>query len=671
MKTGKFRIIAFVVLIVVAGSLCGFRLIEYQIVNGDEYFKQASSRTVSKVKVNAARGKIVDRYGSDLVTNKAGFNLVLDRAFLPDGRENSTILALTKLLSAAGEDWVDDLPVTQTKPYEFLPGTKDEDLARVKKKLDLQSYATAGDCVNKIIADAKIEGYTEQETRTIAGVRYGMTLGEFSINNQYTFARDVSSTTVSTVEELGFRYPGVQVSQEAIRDYGEGDIVPHILGTLTPIYPDDDVKKLIEKGYALNDLIGRGGVEEKLDDVLRGSAGTVQKEQNSQGEVISETETVAPVAGNSVMLTIDKEFQVQVQQILGNFIESLQNSSRKGNTVTAGAAVVLDVKTGEVLALANYPTYKLSDLKDNPSAATKDLCLREIYRPGSTFKTVTATAGLSEGTINEGSTVYCNGTYQYSYGNGVNPKCTGSHGNTAVVNSLKMSCNIFFYEVGRLLGIDKLNQYANLLGLGTDTGFELYNEDGYIASPATFQKFGATWDQGQVWQAAIGQSETKVTPLQMAIQAMTIANKGTRYGAHIIKSVNSYDLTQTVSETQPQVLAQLSGKDSVFDIVQHGMREAANRRPTLSHFAGGVAIKTGTPQSDINTFNSTVVGFYPAIGEPEIAISVVLEKGEYSADVLEPIIEAYEALKAQRAGGGTTPDAPESSGSAENAGAAQ
>ena len=658
MKQSRMRIIALIVLVVVTGAFCGFRLIDFQIVNGEQYLESASSNTVSEVKVNAARGKITDCNGEEIVTNKAGFNLVLDRAFLKEDTENDTALELTRILQQAGEDWIDDLPITQTQPYEFLDG-KDTEIAQMKTKLGMQSYATAEECMNEIITKFKIEGYSQEDTRTIAGIRYGMFAKDFSIYNRYTFAEDISASTVATIKELSFRFPGVDVSQESIRDYGEGNVAPHIIGTYSAIFAGEE-QNYLDKGYALNDLVGHGGIEGTYEDELRGSPGLLRIEQNSRGEVIFETEAVAPQAGNSVVLTIDKQFQTDVQNILTEYIEKLQHSGGLGHNVSAGALVVLDVKTGDVLALANYPTYSLTD----GSASTKDRTLREIYRPGSTFKTVTATAGLMEGIIDEYSTVYCGG--RYTFDDEYQPKCTGHHNNIAVVEALKMSCNIFFYDVGRRLGIDKINQYAHYLGLGVDTGLEIYNEDGRVANPDLVLSMGGTWNQGDVWQAAIGQGETKITPLQMAIQASTIANKGTRYAAHLVKSVDNYDLTETIYETQPEVLSDLSGHDEVFDLVQEGMREAANRRSSLVNISGGVAIKTGTPQLTATTTSSTTIGFYPALEEPEIAFSVVLEEGEYSADILPMVIEAYNNMKARQAGTAGSDVSSESAESSES-----
>lgn len=665
MKNGRVRVIALAVAVVVMGALCGFRLVEYQVVNGEKYLEAASSKTVSEVSVNAARGRIVDRYGNELVTNKAGFNLVFDRAFLKEETENETILALTKILKEAGKEWVDDLPVSETSPYYFLPG-KDEEVAQMKSKLGMQTYATAEECMDAIADKFGLNGYSGDERRTLAGVRYSMFAKDFSIYNRYTFAEDIDPETVSTIEELSFKYPGVSVSAESIRDYGEGDVIPHVLGTMSAIFPDE-VDEYTSKGYALNDLVGRGGIEEVMEADLRGTAGVIRVEQNNKGEVISTTTAKEPVAGNSVMLTIDMEFQKQVQDILENFIKNLQRAGGRGKEANAGAIVVLDPNNGEVLAAATYPTYKLSDLKDpelsaqienDPLRPKRNRAFREIYRPGSTFKTATATGALLEGTIVESSTVHCGGTYYYDTSpNGYHPTCTGVHGNIAVVEALTRSCNIFFYDVGRRLGIDLIDKYAAIYGLGEKTGLEIGNELGYVASPALVEESGGTWYQGNTWQAAIGQSETKVTPLQLAIQAMTIANKGTRYAAHIIKSVGNYDLTQTVQETQPEVLNnELAGRDDIFDIVQRGMQGAANNRATMVNIPGGVAIKTGTPQVTKDFTNSTVIGFYPAQSAPEISFAAVIEGGEYSADMMAQVINAYNELKAQRSGQATPSD---------------
>ena len=674
MRNGKIRIIALTVAVVIMGALCGFRLMEYQIVKGEKYLEAANSKTVSEVSVNAARGKIVDRYGKELVTNKAGFNLVFDRAFLKEETENETILALTKILQKAGDDWIDELPVSKSAPYEFLPG-KDDEVTRMKTKLGMQTYATAEECMNAIVEKFKLENYSGDDLRTLAGVRYGMFAKDFSIYNRYTFAEDVTPSTVSTIEELSFRYPGVSVSAESIRDYGEGAVIPHILGTMSAIFPDE-VEEYTSKGYALNDLVGRSGIEEVMEPELRGTSGTIRVEQNNKGEVISTTTTKEPVAGNSVVLTIDTEFQVKVQEILENFIHHLNRAGGRGKEAQAGAIVVLDPNTGEVLAAATYPTYTLADLKDSERSAElindplnpmKNRAFREIYRPGSTFKTITSTAGLMEGVINASSLIYCGGTYYYDTSeNGYHPVCTGVHRNITVVEALKYSCNIFFYEVGRRLGIDRLDKYAAMYGFGEETGLEIGNEKGYMASPALTEKNGGTWYMGNTWQAAIGQSDTKITPLQLAIQAMTLANKGTRYAAHIIKSVNSYDLTQTVKQTQPEILNnELSGNDDVYAIVHRGMQAVADRRATMVNMPGGVAIKTGTPQVTKTEYNSVVVGFYPAESTPEIAFAAVIERGEYSADMMAQVINAYNELKAKRSGQTAESDSSESSSATE------
>lgn len=659
MNRAKIRVVALTAAVVLMVCLCGFRLIEYQIVNGDKYLESAQTKTESEVRVNAARGKIVDRYGEELVTNKVGFSVVFNRSFLKAGTENSTIRDMIQIMEGQNEEWVDELPISTTEPYSFLPG-KDSEVESTKKLLGMQTYATADECMAEIIKRFELEEHSAEDARKIGGVRYGMLAKDFSIYNQYTFAEDISPATRSIIDERGYRYPGVQCFETAIREYGEGDILPYVIGSMSAIFPDE-VEKYKEKGYSLNEQVGRTGIEAVMEEQLRGVPGTILVEQSNTGAHNPvATEVKSPVAGNSVVLTIDKEFQVMVQDILENYIKRLQGSSGLGRGVTAGAVVVLDTSNGDVLATATYPTYSMSEVNDpvrnaelenDPLKPKLNRAFREIYRPGSTFKTVTAAAALLEGTIDEHSTVLCTGRYMFdTSANPYQPTCTGVHGNTAVINSLKMSCNIFFYDVGRRLGITKLGEYAKKFGLGTETGLEIGNAEGVVASPEYSEQLGQTWYQGNTWQAAIGQSDTKVTPLQMAIQAMTIANKGTRYASHIVKSVNSYDLSEVIEEKQPEILSDLSGNDAVFDLVQEGMRQAANRRASLVNIEGGVAIKTGTPQVTTTQTNSTTVGFYPAQTTPEISFAIVLENGEYSADMMAEVIEAYNYLKAVRAG---------------------
>ncbi|MDF2567958.1 MAG: Cell division protein FtsI/penicillin-binding protein 2, partial [Oscillospiraceae bacterium] len=633
-KERRIRLIILSSLIFVIFVACCARLMQFQIVEGSQYRDQANKKTISTVRVKAARGEIVDRYGRPLATNKVGFNIIFDRAFMATGTENEIIAKLKNIMDKAGEEWVDTLPITKTKPYKF-EDKKESDVARAKKVLGLNSYATAQNCIDELIEKFKITGYDEETKRMIASVRFEMLQSEFSLNNRYTFAEDIATATVAKIKEQNYDLKGVDVIEEATRDYVSGTIAPHIIGTLGPIYAEE-YKTLKEKGYQMNDVVGKDGIEKTFESYLRGTDGIRQVEQNARGDVVSVVDKKSTVPGNTVMLTIDKYFQQKVQNILADHIKWLRTSAPKGNGAKAGAVAVLDAKTGEVLALATYPSYNIKDYRKKYSelATTKNQPLFNrtlwgTYRPGSTYKTSVATAALCEGVIGKGSTVYCNHVYTY-YPAPFRPKCTGYHGSISVVNALKFSCNIFFYDVGRRVGIDTINEYSQKLGLGVPTGLEIPNATGVLASPAYSKKMGAVWNAGNVVQASIGQLDTAVTPLQMAIQAATLANDGTRYEAHLIKSVQSYNYENIISQTQPKVASKITGKTAQFDIVTEGMKAAASRLTgshSLSRYSFDVAIKTGTPQTATNKFNSAVIGFAPA-DEPEIAIAAIIEDGE-------------------------------------------
>ena len=658
MRKSKLRtVITLITIVVLLASFSIIRLMQFQIVDAEEYIDQVNRRTVSEVSVSAARGDIVDRNGNLIATNKAGFNIVFDRAFLPEGKENETILELTKLLSENGAVWIDNLPLSTTYPYYFEQG-RDEDIEKMKSRLGLQTYATAEECMAEMVEKFELTGMTREEVRTVAAVRYEMFAKEFSIYNRYTFAEDVPVSVVAKIEEESDKYQGVSVSEEATRVYTDGTLLPHLIGDVGPIYAEN-YQQYKDKGYDMDDIVGNSGIEKSMEEYLRGEDGAITVEQNTKGEVLSTTQTKDPVSGDTVVLTIDSSLQKVAQQSLEDHIALLRSgrANGRGTDAKTGAVAVLDVKTGEILAAVNSPSYDSNLLKTQPgyynqlvSDPLKPMVNRVftgLYRPGSTFKTITATAALTEGIINQNSTVTCRRVY--TYWDDYQPKCTGTHGTISVVEALQKSCNIFFYDVGRLLGIDALDRYAAYYGVGEDCGLEEGISRGYgaMSSPAYSQSLGENWEAGHTVQAAIGQQNTTLTPLQLANQAATIANKGVRYETHLIKEVTSYDGSEVVQRTDPVVANdEMTGHDDVFDIVTQGMI-AAGANPSQKLNDLGVAIKTGTPQTNPagTRQNSVVIGFYPA-ENPEIAFSVVVEDGEYASWVMRPIIEAYNQLKA-------------------------
>lgn len=660
-KEERIRTIILVVFIIVAMALCGVRLMKIQIVNGKEYLAKSKSASTGTQLIKAARGEIVDVNGVQIVKNKAGFNVIIEAAFFPkDYQEgNEIILRTAKILMEDNVERIESIPISKTLPYVYLPDReRDIKIMRDEEHLRLNVYATATDCIDALIEKYEIsDKYTTEEKRIIAGVRYEMLLRGFSVSNRYTFAEDVPVVTVSKIKELSYMLKGVDIAEEAVRVYAQSDILAHSIGTVGPIYAEE-YAELKDEGYKLNDVLGKSGIEKFMENELRGKDGT-RTTTISGGKVISVRNTEDAVPGNTVKLTVDSDFQRDVQDILKSHINwlNMYSTEDRGKNAYAGAIVVLDAKTGAVRALANYPTYDIYDYINDYSSVLggehQPLINRAIdglYRPGSTFKTVTATAVLNEGIVSGKDTVNC--TQVYTYYSDIAPTCTGHHGLISVADALKVSCNIFFYDTGRQLGIERLDEYAAYYGLGENVGLEIGGSKGWVSSPEVFASYAMDWTPGQVLQTAIGQSETAVTPLQMAVQASTIANKGVRYKPFIIEGVYDYNLDNIVTQTEPVVVSQIPIKnDYTFEYVEEGMKRAAAYEKIfgvdyyyedylLTTLPETACIKTGTPQKSKDIVNSAVIGYYPA-EDPEIAFACYIEEGEYSKLIVRQIIDAY------------------------------
>lgn len=641
-------------------------LMIYQIVNGADYNAQTVRTSTTSLSIKAARGEILDRNGEPIAENKTGYNIVFLYSFLPKAQQNDIIARLITLCEKNGEKYQDVLPINSSSPWEFLPD-QESLVETLKEAVGVNVYATAENCMYYLTETKyQISGYNDTMTRKIAGVRYSMERAQFSINNnQYVFAQGVSVETVLKLKELSRQFPGVEIVEEDLRTYPSGDLLPHIVGTIGAMdaeeyYGTEERSGYQELGYPMNAEVGKFGIEQLMETTLHGKNGVKTVEMNKSGEIINEEITAAPESGNDVVLTISLAFQQKVQELLANHIEFLQNQTApkaSGTECESGAIVVLDAQTGGVLAMVSYPSYDINLFFSNYSEYLADerkpltnRALSGLYRPGSTFKTAVAIAGLEEGIISPTSLNRCTGTYYYYDtiipGNTFRPSCLGVHGNIGVAQALTVSCNIFFYETGRLLGINRINKYATLLGLGTDTGIELSSTSGALSGPERSEALGSEWFQGNVVQAAIGQMDTSVTPLQLAVQAMTIANRGTRYRAHLIEEIRSYDGSEILSKTEPEILSSFEISDQNYQAVVQGMLGAAarvNQQYSLTNLDYQVAIKTGTPQQTNDIFNSTVVAFAP-VDEPKIAIGIVLEEGDYSSYLIRQILDAYEEV---------------------------
>lgn len=647
-------------------------LYKLQIVEGTAYYEASTNSIVTEETVIAARGNILDRYGRLLVSNHNCNNLLIDTDELfaqdDDAYANEAILRMCAIIEEHGDTYTDELPISQTAPFEFTEMT---DIQRTLLDAwldanDLESDASAVEVMAKMRSRYGIDNnYTAEQMRRVAGVRYEINIRYVIPTSDYIFAENVSIDTITALMESDV--PGFDVQVSYIREYNTS-YAAHILGYTSLI---DDYEKYRDKGYKLNATVGREGAELAFEDYLHGSDGTAAVTRTSDGVVTSTVYKEAPQPGNHVYLTIDIEMQAVAEQALATFITDTNVTRTESNAlreysgeellpyIDGGAAVVIDVNTGEPLCIANYPTYNLSTFEEDYTELAADdtkpllnRALQGTYSPGSSFKPVTALTALARKSIGADTMLTCNGIYMEYADQGYTPACTGSHGSINVIEALTYSCNLFFYQVGNLMGIKNIDEYAAELGLGQKTGIELYEEAGRVASPEwkeeLYEGMDSNWYAGDTLQAAIGQSDTKLTPIQLARYCAALANGGTVYECSILKSVSSYDYSDSIFERTPVIANQIEVDDDVWTLIHDGMVGAANDPGgtafvTFNDFQPTVAAKTGTTETGSTVSDAVFICYAPA-EDPEIAIAVVVEKGAHGADlapIAKQILEYY------------------------------
>ncbi len=664
MKIGSIiRSVILIIITFVFAFLAAVQLMKIQIVDGEHYKSQTEKFLEGNQSIAAARGQIADSQGNVLVSNKSVYKLIIQKAFFPSGQENEIIAKTISILEKNNEEWNDSAPISKEEPFTFLDVSEDE-LDKFKQNIKLNVDATEDNCIKAMAERYKIdtEKYDRRMIRLIAGVRYEMVQKDFSADNRFVFSDEISIDTVLDIKEVGFILQGVEISQEPVRVYIRGDLAPHVLGTIGAISEDEYQATLDASGntrYTRSDVIGKTGIEYGLESTLKGTEGTRTIMRSTKGEVVSDTITDPVQPGNSIKLTIDPKLQEDLQEMLVNHINWLHwyNDPTRGNECDSGAIVVLNAKTGAVLGMASYPTYDLIEYQKDPLGVANgkdgmsmfNLATMGLFRPGSAFKSLNATAGLCEGLIDRNTPGTCN--HVYTYYSDYQPKCLGWHYGYDVTEALRVSCNIFFYDLARRMGIDTLASYAEKFGYGTDLGLEIDSAKGQMTTPLNYETATEQpWDVGQVLQAGIGQSATQVTPLNLAVQAITLANNGKRLKPFLVDSVWNYDYTEMISKTEPAVVETIDDKGTnAFEIVREGMIKVGSTctwpvgyLSTLDYLPYDVALKTGTAQEDGigKNYSSTVVGYYPA-HDPQIAFGIILGKGEWSRYLVRNIIDSY------------------------------
>ena len=630
--------------------LFGAVLYDAQILHGSENRARSISSNATSEVVPASRGIITDRNGKVLVSNRLAYTLVFDRSgFTDDAALNDAILRLIRLCQETGTGWNDTLPIRQTGSFVRYTNDRSESFSKYLEDNKLTVTAAGRQLIAELRELYHVdESLSEKDARLVVGVRY-----ELHSRDSYTFAEDVSSEVLSLITDG--RYEGVSIHTASARVYNT-TLAAHILGTIGPIWQEEWSSNektgyvgYADKGYSMNDLVGKDGVEKAFEEYLRGTDGRRLITTDEDGKLTGELYTREPQPGGTVALTLDIDLQADVERALAETITGMidEDSNERG-----GAAAVVSVGSGEVLALASYPTYDLSTFNEDYEELVADERLpmfnratQGIYAPGSTFKMCTAVAALESGIITPSSIIQDRGIYTYY--RDPQPMCWvyrqggSTHGRINVTQAITESCNYFFYEVGRLTGIRTLDSYASQFGLGQSTGIEIGDSSGVLASPEWADSHNQEWTDGQTITAAIGQSYNLFTPLQLANYIATLVGGGEHYQAHLLKNVKEYDNSRLLYVYDDEPLNTVEMSDSTTEAVTKGMHEL-----TVS---GGVAFafrdcvvsagaKTGSAQVGTDIANGVFVAYAP-YEDPEIAVAIVIEKGGSGAALATTAVE--------------------------------
>lgn len=635
------RIITLIAVMLAIFSVFGFRAADFQVVTADEFSLKNANLTAVKTKVTATRGEIVDRYGRPIATNRDGYSIVFNSAYMKKADYNAAIAALVPLLEDYEIEWTDQLPMSDIAPYAF---TDNSAALKLKSKLGLNSYATAQNCYDEMVKRYGLEQYGETERRVLMGVRYSMERADFSVSNPFTLAEDIPSELMLTVAEAFSYIKGIEINVVSYREYADPTLAPHTVGTIGKISAEEwDTLKA--KGYSYNDYVGKSGVEKAFEDYLRGVDGEKTYYFDKSGNVVYTEMTKEPIQGNTVFLTVDSRLQKISQDALESNIKLLNS---QGQSITGASVVITDVKTGQVLTSANYPSYDLTNLsaylgegvKNNPLF---DRALRGIYPPGSAYKPMVAIAALQENVIQPYDTIYCK--RKYTFYDDYQPSCLHYHKETNVFSAIAYSCNYYFFDVGRQLGITKINEYSKKMGMGVKTGIELSESAGKLAGPEYSASVGSQWYSGMTLAASIGQSDNAFTPLQLSNYTATIANGGTRYKTTLLSEVRTASGNELVYSSTPTVMDTLGVDTDIISTVKKGMQSVTSEGTASAYFADypiSIAGKTGTAQT-VGLDNSVLILFAP-YEDPEIAVSIVVEHGEKSIStgpVAKAIMDEY------------------------------
>ncbi len=683
-KNINFRYNTATVFTYVIGIILIVQLFNLQIVHGTEYREESNTRLTRESTLEAARGDILDRSGNVLVSSSQKFNFELYKSKIDTKTLNDTILKIVNVLEKYNVSYTDSFPIS-INPFEFK--LSENSLTNWKGNNNIDENATAEDAFYKFKEKYKIDNEDINEVRKIIAIRYAIVKEGYSSTKSITIAKDIPREAVAEFYENGDEFPGINISVQPIREYKEGTLASHILGYAYKI--SDTEYKEKKDTYNQNDIIGKTGVEALFEEYLKGKKGVKQIDMAVDGTITAENIAEEAVAGSNVVLTIDSKLQKIAEDALKNNIEKIRNGGfGKSYDAKGGSCVVMNVKTGEVLAMASYPDYNPQSFANgisneewqgylqNESYPLLNKSIQSAYEPGSIFKMVTAIAGLESGNITLNERINDTGIYK-KYG-GAEWKCwyytdyhTG-HGYLNVLGAIEKSCNYFFIETADRMGIETLDKYAKYFGLGTKTGIELPDETaGTLASKEYVASVGKTWNPGDTLNASIGQGYNRFTPLQMTKYISMIANGGNKIDVSIVKTIQNEDGTEVSKEeinnfvNKKLGLSDNSDEENItlnkeyLNAVKEGMKsvtsgESGTAYVRFKNFNIEVGGKTGSAEAGQDKNGKDIVNAWFAAfapyDDPEIAVVVMVENGghgNYTAEAVRDIMAEYFGMNTQ------------------------
>ncbi len=658
------------VLIYLIGIIFVIALFKVQILDGPTYRENSNARLTRDTIIKAKRGNILDRTGKSLATTELSYGVELYKTQTDDEKLNTLSLNLVNILQKNKEKFNRGL-IIQTNPFKFSNISK-EKLLEWKENRNIPEEASAEEAFYILRDNYKIQTDKIEDIEKILYIRELITEKGYGQVSGLEIAEKISRKSALEISAESNKMPGVNVATKPERKYNVTTLASHVIGYIGRI-DETEYNNRLDMGYQMNDVIGKTGVERTFEEFLKGRDGLKQIDMTVDGNVTGEYIVKEAVGGSDVILTIDSSLQNITERVLRQRITHIRN---QGFRVDGGGVVVLNVRTGEILSMASYPVYKPSDFLGGISASnwqkynnrTHPLMNRAIqgtYEPGSAFKMIPAIAALTEKKITIYDTVYCSGIYHRAH----NPRCWtyqysgGGHGSMNVSNALKNSCNVFFYDMGYRLGIDKLEKYTRYFGLGEKTGVELTGESaGFVASKQTAKEKGENWTEGGTLSAAIGQSYNSFSPLQLAKYVAMIANNGNFVKPTVVKlvinstgsAISREDINKSVSKElgyEYKEPKKINFKQSDINAIKQGMRAVTSGGGTAAWLFTRLPItlagKTGTAEAG-NFVNGTFVCFAPYYN-PEIAIAAVIENGRSGGEaaiVAREILKEYAGMNA-------------------------